>query len=422
MDRVGMLRRWEHGVFRQFLKMDREFFSGKLCHILLCRELNYPSARPDEMWFRVGERAVRFGKEEFFLVTGLRFGPMPVSVHSLPKAAVGSVHHRYFGGSPTPLKDILGRLNRGEFDEAEDVIKLGYVYFLSHVMLGREYRWKVPDWIWGLVEDITAFEAFPWGTYIYSVTIYWLGTALDDRTKGRKQNRNYSSRQDLGYCLYGFPWALMYWAMEAIPVLSGSVGKRRRGRNGHGFPRLTRWNCRKKPPQLEHKFTDELEAYTTLTPTAEERLQEYYRQFDPLAVVGPELHMHGGYDPENEAGHRETRSKEGYDNDLRSYIESRFKQIDLKIDKLLADRVHVPVPPVPVAPVPPVPVTPVPPVPVAPVPPVPVAPQPTSQPTWSAGYTPTWSAGYTRSVEESSMRRYDMEEIGEQQVMEETVV
>ncbi|KAK0603230.1 hypothetical protein LWI29_002724 [Acer saccharum] len=274
-------------------------------------------------------------------------------------------------------------------------------------MLGREYRWKVPDWIWGLVEDIIAFKAFPWGTYIYSVTIYWLGTALDDRTKGRKQNRNYSSRQDLGYCLYGFPWALMYWAMEAIPVLSGSVGKRRRGRNGHGFPRLTRWNCRKKPPQLEHKFTDELEAYMTLTPTVEERLQEYYRQFDPLAVVGPELHMHGGYDPENEAGHRETRSKKGYDNDLRSYIESRFKQIDLKIDKLLADRVHVPVPPVPVAPVPPVPVTPVPPVPVAPVPPVPVAPvppvpvapQPISQPTWSTGYTPTWSAGYTRSVE-----------------------
>ncbi|KAK0595727.1 hypothetical protein LWI29_009401 [Acer saccharum] len=147
MDRVGMLRWWEQGVFRQFLKMDREFFSGKLCHILLCRELNYPSARLNEMWFRIGERAIRFGKEEFLLVTRLRFGPMPVSVHPLPKAAQGNVHHRYFGGSPTPLKDILGRLNRDEFDEVEDVIKLGYVYFLSHVMLGREYRWKVPDWI-----------------------------------------------------------------------------------------------------------------------------------------------------------------------------------------------------------------------------------------------------------------------------------
>ena len=127
----------------------------------------------------------------------------------------------------------------------------------------------------------------------------------------------------------------------------------------------------------------QMEAYTTLTPTAEERLQEYYRQFDPLAVVGPELHKHGGYDPENQGGRRETDSKRGHDNELRSFIESRFEQIDLKIDKLLADRVHGPVPPVPVPPVPPIPV--------APVPTVPVAPEPT----WSAGYTPTWSAGYT---------------------------
>ena len=189
--------------------MGKEIFSGKLCHILLCRELNYPGARPDEIWFRVGQRAIRFGKEEFLLVTGLRFGPMAESVKSLPKAAQGSVHHRYFGGSPTRLKDVLGRLNREGFDEAEDVIKLGYVYFLSHFLLGREYRWKVPDWMWGLVEDITAFEAFPWGTYIYSVTLYWLGKALKDRTNGRKHNRNYSTVRDLGYNVYGFPWALM---------------------------------------------------------------------------------------------------------------------------------------------------------------------------------------------------------------------
>ncbi|KAK2664486.1 hypothetical protein Ddye_003060 [Dipteronia dyeriana] len=161
MARVGMLGRWEQGVFKQFLGMKKELFSGNLCHILLCRELHYPGALPDEMWFGVGNRAVRFGKEEFLLVTGLRFGPMPQSVNSLPKAVPGSVYHRYFGGSPTPLKDILGRLSGKEFDESEDVMKLGYVYFLSHILLGREYRWYVSDWLWGLVEDIIGFEAFP---------------------------------------------------------------------------------------------------------------------------------------------------------------------------------------------------------------------------------------------------------------------
>ncbi|KAI9198724.1 hypothetical protein LWI28_021213 [Acer negundo] len=52
--------------------MGKEFFSGKLCHILLYRELIYPGARPDEIWFRVSQRAVRFGKEKFLVVTGLR--------------------------------------------------------------------------------------------------------------------------------------------------------------------------------------------------------------------------------------------------------------------------------------------------------------------------------------------------------------
>ncbi|KAK2646198.1 hypothetical protein Ddye_021393 [Dipteronia dyeriana] len=73
MSRVGMLGRWEQGVFKQFLGMKKELFSGKLCHILLCGELHYPGARPDEMWFGVGNRAVGFGKEQFLLVTGLRF-------------------------------------------------------------------------------------------------------------------------------------------------------------------------------------------------------------------------------------------------------------------------------------------------------------------------------------------------------------
>ncbi|KAK2652748.1 hypothetical protein Ddye_012604 [Dipteronia dyeriana] len=97
--------------------------------------------------------------------------------------------------------------------------------------------------------------------------------------------------------------------MEAIPVLTCLVGKWRRGRTGRGFPRLTRWYCRKKPAHLGNKFNDELEALTTLSPTQEERRQEYYRQFDPLTVVGPELHKDEGYDLENEPSRHGRRGR-----------------------------------------------------------------------------------------------------------------
>ncbi|KAK2634455.1 hypothetical protein Ddye_029247 [Dipteronia dyeriana] len=116
MARGGMLRRWYQGVFRQFLSLNNELFNGKLCHILLYIKLNYRGVHPEEMWFRVGHRAVRFGKEKFLFVTGLRFRPMLERV-TLPKVAPGSIHHQYFGGSPTPLKNILGRLRGEELDE-----------------------------------------------------------------------------------------------------------------------------------------------------------------------------------------------------------------------------------------------------------------------------------------------------------------
>ncbi|KAK3222926.1 hypothetical protein Dsin_009951 [Dipteronia sinensis] len=179
--------------------MSKEFFNGRLCHILLCRDLNYLGVRLDEMWFWVGHHAVRFGKEEFLLITRLRFRPMPESVNSLPKAAPGSVHHRYFRGSSTPLQDILGKLRGDEFDEAEDVIKLGYVYFLSHIMLGQEYCSFVPDWLWGLVEDITTFEAFPKGTNIYiEVSMVWLNQRLKPKPKLENRNRRLQNRLETG--------------------------------------------------------------------------------------------------------------------------------------------------------------------------------------------------------------------------------
>ena len=71
----------------------------------------------------------------------------------------------------------------------------------------------MPNWLWGMVEDVTAFEAYLWGTYIYSLTIYWLGKALkgriDKRKQNRQQNEDSSKSQYIGFNVYGFPWAFM---------------------------------------------------------------------------------------------------------------------------------------------------------------------------------------------------------------------
>ncbi|KAL5766227.1 hypothetical protein ACOSP7_016844 [Xanthoceras sorbifolium] len=102
LSRDNMLDRWTQGVFGRFSGMQGDqLFSGKLCHSLLCREIHYPGAREDEIWFAVGGHAIRFGKEEFLLCTDLKFGPLPGAMVSKIKIVYDSVHVRLFDGLPT---------------------------------------------------------------------------------------------------------------------------------------------------------------------------------------------------------------------------------------------------------------------------------------------------------------------------------
>ncbi|KAL5767454.1 hypothetical protein ACOSQ2_014237 [Xanthoceras sorbifolium] len=71
LSKDNMLDKWKECVFSRFSRMRcDQLFIGKLCHSLLCREIHYPEAREDEIWFAVGGHAIRFGKEEFLLHTG----------------------------------------------------------------------------------------------------------------------------------------------------------------------------------------------------------------------------------------------------------------------------------------------------------------------------------------------------------------
>ncbi|KAL5811324.1 hypothetical protein ACOSQ4_027892 [Xanthoceras sorbifolium] len=274
----GQLDRWMNGVFGNFLRMrGDQYFGGKLCQILLCREIEYPGAREDEMWFKVGGKPMRFGKEEFLLCTGLRFGPLPDGIVSHYPASNDGVQQRYFGKRRIHINKVKLKLEEGNFTRDDDMMKLAYVFFAAHFLLGRERHRTIPGWLWGLVEDLVAFENFPWGTYVYSSTIYWLGKVLRTRLGGRSNKQNMkektpAKKQNLGINIYGFPWSLMIWALETIPSLNGKCGIRQ----GDGIPRVCRWYCRKKLTGLVNKFKDDLKVLTTLTASEDEMKQDYY--------------------------------------------------------------------------------------------------------------------------------------------------
>ena len=65
--------------------------------------------------------------------------------------------------------------------DAKDVLKLGNIAVINMILLGQDERAPVEDFIWTMVEDLGVFEAFLWGTYIYSQSLHYLQLAMSER-------------------------------------------------------------------------------------------------------------------------------------------------------------------------------------------------------------------------------------------------
>ena len=69
------LERFKDSCFRYFLLMPKLKFSAQIVHPLLLRQCLIK--KDDEMWFLVNLKGLRFGEDEFGLIIGLSFGPIP---------------------------------------------------------------------------------------------------------------------------------------------------------------------------------------------------------------------------------------------------------------------------------------------------------------------------------------------------------
>ncbi|KAE8731997.1 hypothetical protein F3Y22_tig00002317pilonHSYRG00172 [Hibiscus syriacus] len=106
-------------------------------------------------------------------------------------------------------------------------------------------RQPIPNDLIKLVEDLNAWNLFPWGSYLWKVTWNKLSSALDDR----KSLHGDSSK----YTLTGFIWAFKIWIFEAFPAMKTYAIK-----TSNDIPRAISWK-RKRTLQWE-----DLLRYTTI--------------------------------------------------------------------------------------------------------------------------------------------------------------
>ncbi|WRX24585.1 Ulp1 protease family [Theobroma cacao] len=210
-------------------------------------------------------------KQEFCLITGLKFGPMPDVFRRPYEVAADGIHARYWNGQDNvKLQALLDTFRGGNFQLPGDATKMVLVLIANNILFGQDYRRWVTPWLLSLVEDIVAWNVFPCGHYVWKLTLDYLlkGFEVPDLSV-TKETR-------LRYNIYGFAWVIQ------VLKLLGYEGNFDPSKNSCPL-----WSEGQRPPtnvqmglQSEAKrlLQDNLElwALETLEPTADEALREYF--------------------------------------------------------------------------------------------------------------------------------------------------
>ncbi|KAI9159879.1 hypothetical protein LWI28_002789 [Acer negundo] len=341
-------RRWyTKSCFRHLLRMYHGMkFSAGIVHRLLIRELHHDGPE-DEMRFLLGRHSVRFSKVEFCLITGLKFGELPdMSTYDMVE---NGIHQRYFEGrDEVEYAELKVVLRIGVFSEQYDAVKLCLLYMLNWILMGLDEREKVPVWQFRLVEDLDAFDAFPWGAHVYRQSIYGFKHALDGRRRRfeqRQRRKGVDVHTTETYNIYGLMHALLIFAFEVIPELGNSgCGKRREIELS---PRILKWEWSTRPrgEKLNSIFLESMFARVKLVPTATERAERYFKGISqgdslydadlgdiPVPVSDPERYATTGTS-DTEGPSFEPSDTEGSDSDGRHIRLARTRRVQFTLPR-----------------------------------------------------------------------------------------
>ncbi|CAA3021569.1 Hypothetical predicted protein [Olea europaea subsp. europaea] len=124
-----------------FLLMHQEMhFCSKIVNSLLQRHIERPNAHRNEMHFLLGSIDVCLSREEFCLITGLKFGQAQKPT-GYDKTHEGGLIHRHFPDhEQIRVPDLICCLREGEFDEGMDIMKLSVLIMKHNFLWGTDIR------------------------------------------------------------------------------------------------------------------------------------------------------------------------------------------------------------------------------------------------------------------------------------------
>ncbi|GKA36318.1 phospholipase-like protein [Tanacetum coccineum] len=155
--------------------------------------------------------SLHFGRREFSLIIGFRFGTVNFDLHPFSDL---KFHNRVFlnkiGFIITNL-DIIGFIEDEErfgklFDD--DAIRLCLLLALEVIFMGRLLTFKVDDTLFRLVENLEAWNSFPWGEHLWCHLYDEIKNSKqrhsDEHYYGLNKDRNYVPTYTLSHFVFAF--------------------------------------------------------------------------------------------------------------------------------------------------------------------------------------------------------------------------
>ncbi|GJR88763.1 phospholipase-like protein [Tanacetum coccineum] len=157
------------------------------------------------------ELSIQFGREEFCLITGLRFGVENWEEYdtqaNLPFRR--RVFPSHLDGQPITGIDIENAIVGPTFAELydNDAVGLCCLGILQLVLLGAENKRNVPEWLLRIANDRVAWNEYPWGSYVWPTLYSQLRNATVRRWGPLYVDQPTNEDDWTTYSIFGYTWA-----------------------------------------------------------------------------------------------------------------------------------------------------------------------------------------------------------------------
>ncbi|XP_009604526.1 uncharacterized protein [Nicotiana tomentosiformis] len=211
-------KKLRNGVFGNFFQLECVKFCGKLIPCVLLSEI--VSNDTNSMTFKVFDHQVKFTREAFQIITGLKcsssvdFKILSERYNRLSKV--------YFPGKDRIELDDLWHFitshpsgtDASFVGSDDDEVKLAIIYFVESVLMGKRKTRNVSERVMKIIDDDELYSSFNWGFLCYEKLLKSLKSCLnpkqnnsDNENENENEREKEKDKEKDSYTILGFPFA-----------------------------------------------------------------------------------------------------------------------------------------------------------------------------------------------------------------------